>query len=268
DAATSVTRLLTISKGVQTITFEAPEGKTFGAEAFDLAATASSGLPVTLTSSKPGVAMIEGSTVTILGAGTVTLKASQPGNDNYSSAASVEHVLTINKAAQTISFDVPDVESGDGAVELVAEATSGLAVTFVSSNPDIAKVTGTTLEVLAAGEVEITARQTGNANYLAAENVSYTLVVAPAVTGVGDDLADKVQVYPNPAQSYIEIELPNNITKASYRLTQISGQVVKYGDLNLDQSKTNILVEDIGPGVYLLNISGESYAEVFRVIKN
>ncbi|WP_193218042.1 MULTISPECIES: T9SS type A sorting domain-containing protein [unclassified Imperialibacter] len=268
DAATSVTRLLTISKGVQTITFEAPEGKTFGAEAFDLAATASSGLPVTLTSSKPGVAMIEGSTVTILGAGTVTLKASQPGNDSYSSAASVEHVLTINKAAQTITFDVPDVESGNGAVELVAEATSGLAVTFVSSNPDIAKVTGTSLEVLAAGEVEITARQTGNANYLAAEDVSHTLVVTPTVTGVGDDLADKVQVYPNPAQSYIEVELPDNITKASYRLTQISGQVVKYGDLQMNQAKTKIIVEDIGPGVYLLNISGERYTEVFRVIKN
>ncbi|MEQ9374702.1 MAG: T9SS type A sorting domain-containing protein, partial [Imperialibacter sp.] len=266
DAATSVTRLLTISKGVQTITFEAPEGKTFGAEAFDLAATASSGLPVTLTSSKPGVAMIEGSTVTILGAGTVTLKASQPGNDSYSSAASVEHVLTINKAAQTITFDVPDVESGDGAVELVAEATSGLAVIFVSSNPDIAKVTGTTLEVLAAGEVEVTAKQTGNANYLAAEDVSHTLVVLP--TGLGDNLADKVEVYPNPAQSYIEVKLPDNITKASYRLTQISGHVVKYGDLHLNQAKTKIIVEDIGPGVYLLNISGENYSEVFRVIKN
>ncbi|MEQ9101765.1 MAG: T9SS type A sorting domain-containing protein, partial [Imperialibacter sp.] len=260
--------LLTISKGVQTITFEAPEGKTFGDDTFELAASSSSGLPVTLTSSKPGVAMIEGSTVTILGAGTVTLKASQPGNDNYSSAASVEQVLTISKAAQTITFDVPDGASDAGSIELVAQASSGLAVTFVSSNPDIAKVTGTTLEVLAAGEVEITARQTGNANYLAAEDVSHTLVVAPAVTGVGDDLADKVQVYPNPAQSYIEVKLPDNITKASYRLTQISGQVVKHGDLQLNQAKTKIIVEDIGPGVYLLNISGESYAEVFRVIKN
>ncbi|MEQ9101536.1 MAG: choice-of-anchor D domain-containing protein, partial [Imperialibacter sp.] len=53
DAATSVTRLLTISKGVQTITFEAPEGKTFGDDTFELAASSSSGLPVTLTSSKP-----------------------------------------------------------------------------------------------------------------------------------------------------------------------------------------------------------------------
>ncbi|MEQ8808768.1 MAG: T9SS type A sorting domain-containing protein, partial [Imperialibacter sp.] len=246
----------------------APKGKTFGDDTFELAATASSGLPVTLTSSKPGVAMIEGSTVTILGAGTVTLKASQAGNDSYSSAASVEHVLTINKAAQTITFDVPDGASDAGSIELVAQASSGLAVTFVSSNPDIAKVTGTTLEVLAAGEVEITAKQAGNANYLAAEDISHTLVVAPAVTGVGDDLADKVQVYPNPAQSYIEVKLPDNITKASYRLTQISGHVVKYGDLHLNQAKTKIIVEDIGPGVYLLNISGENYAEVFRVIKN
>ncbi|WOK06041.1 T9SS type A sorting domain-containing protein [Imperialibacter roseus] len=121
---------------------------------------------------------------------------------------------------------------------------------------------------LAAGEIEITAKQAGNANYLAAADVSHTLVVTPAVTGVGDDLADKVQVYPNPAQSYIEVKLPDNITKASYRLTQISGQVVKYGDLQLNQANTKIIVDDIGPGVYLLNISGERYAEVFRVIKN
>jgi hypothetical protein len=53
-------------------------------------------------------------------------------------------------------------------------------VSFASSNPLVATVSGTTLRAVAAGTATITAIQGGNANYLAAPSVSYELTVNPA----------------------------------------------------------------------------------------
>ncbi|WP_350098074.1 choice-of-anchor D domain-containing protein [Imperialibacter sp.] len=266
-AAASVEQSLTVNKAVQTITFEPLAAKTYGDPAFELSAASSVGLLITFTSSDPAVVSVEGNSASIVKAGAVTITASQAGNDNYN-AASAEQTLTIAKASQTITFgELPTLQSDDEPIELAAEASSGLPVAFQSEDETIATIDGATLTITGSGATSITATQGGDDNYLAAVEVVRTLVVEE-VTGLRNGLAGLANVYPNPAQSYIEVKLPDNITKGNYRLTQISGQVVKYGDLQLNGGKTKIVVEDIGPGVYLLNISGERYTEVFRVIKN
>ncbi|MCX6309261.1 MAG: right-handed parallel beta-helix repeat-containing protein, partial [Bacteroidia bacterium] len=70
----------TLNKVAQTITFGSLASKIYGAANFALSATVSSGLPITYTSSNTSVATISGSTVTIVGVGTTTITASQPGN--------------------------------------------------------------------------------------------------------------------------------------------------------------------------------------------
>jgi len=86
-------------KESQLITFSTLPPKKIGDAAFNLTATASSGLAVTYTSSDPNVATISGSTVTLLAAGTTTITASQPGNATYAAATPVSQVLTVNTAA-------------------------------------------------------------------------------------------------------------------------------------------------------------------------
>lgn len=80
----------------QTITFDALADKSLGDGNFSLSATASSGLTVTFTSSNPNVATVSGNTVTIVGPGTSTITASQPGNASYSAAPDVQQTLTVN----------------------------------------------------------------------------------------------------------------------------------------------------------------------------
>jgi hypothetical protein len=63
-----------------------------------LNASATSLLPVAYESSNPGVASVSGTTLNLLAAGTVTLTASQAGNDNYNAAPSVPQILTVNAA--------------------------------------------------------------------------------------------------------------------------------------------------------------------------
>lgn len=78
-----------ITQASQTITFVALADRIVGGAAFNLTATASSGLAVSYTSSNTSVATVSGNTVTIVGAGTTVITASQSGNTNYAAASNV-----------------------------------------------------------------------------------------------------------------------------------------------------------------------------------
>jgi hypothetical protein len=82
---------------------------------------------------------------------------------------------------QTIQFTAPasPVAYGIKPITLVAKSTSGLSIIFnVVSGP--AKISGSTLIITGAGTVVVAASQPGNANYLAAAEVSHTIVVDKA----------------------------------------------------------------------------------------
>ncbi|MDN4165110.1 Ig-like domain-containing protein [Cytophagales bacterium LB-30] len=180
-------------KAAQSITFEALPTKTFGDAAFDLTATASSGLEVSYSSSDETVATINGSTLTIVGAGTATITASQAGDADYEAAASVGQVLTVNKATQSITFNALSTKTfGDAAFGLSATASSGLAVSYSSSDESVATINGTALTIIGAGTATITASQSGNANYEAATSVEQVLTVNKANQTISiESIADK-----------------------------------------------------------------------------
>ena len=93
----------TTAKADQTITFALGTNatKTFGDASFNLNGTASSGLAVAYTSSDAAVATISGNTVTLVGAGTTTITASQAGNDRYNAASEVTQTLTVTSSSVT-----------------------------------------------------------------------------------------------------------------------------------------------------------------------
>ncbi len=83
----------------QTLSFPQPAQRARTAAAFNLSATATSGLPVTFQILS-GPATLSGSTVTLTGAvGTVYVLASQPGNDEYEAAPSVESYFHVTATA-------------------------------------------------------------------------------------------------------------------------------------------------------------------------
>jgi alpha-tubulin suppressor-like RCC1 family protein len=77
----------------QTITFPAISNKVT-TDTVGLAATASSGLPVTFTTNG-GPASISGTNLTFSGAGTVSIVASQAGNGSYNAAPSVTNLIHV-----------------------------------------------------------------------------------------------------------------------------------------------------------------------------
>ncbi|MBO0727366.1 MAG: alkaline phosphatase D family protein, partial [Blastocatellia bacterium] len=83
----------------QTISFNQPPNKTFGDAPFALSATASSGLPVSFAAN--GACTVNGAVVTLTGAGTCAITASQAGNSDFSPAQDVSRTFSIARAQVT-----------------------------------------------------------------------------------------------------------------------------------------------------------------------
>lgn len=186
NAAPAVQQTLVVAKANQTITFLELPIKTYGDGTFPLTASASSNLTITYSSSNTSVASIVGGNfVVINGAGECTITANQEGNSNYNAALPVARTLTVNKATQNINFNaLTNKTYGDAPYTLVATATSGLAVVFTSSNTSLLSITGNQATILGAGTVEIIASQSGNNNYLPAENKVRSQLINKAVQSI------------------------------------------------------------------------------------
>ncbi|HZQ61861.1 MAG TPA: FG-GAP-like repeat-containing protein, partial [Casimicrobiaceae bacterium] len=178
-AAPNVDRSFTIAKAAQTITFGALSAKTYGNPPFTVSATASSGLAVTFVSLTTAVCTVSGNTVTLVGGGTCTLQAQQPGNANYLAAANVNQGFAVAKLTQTIAFGTLAAKTyGNPPFTVSATASSGLAVTFVSLTTAVCTVSGNTVTLIAGGTCTIQAQQAGNTIYAAAPNVNQGFTVA------------------------------------------------------------------------------------------
>ena len=157
-----------------------------------VAATATSGLPVTFTSATPAVCTVSGSTVTGVAAGTCTIDADQAGNANFLPAAEQTQTFAIGTAPQVISFSSLPVASGGVATAVVAVGatatvaatggTSGNAVTYASATPGVCSISANVVTASAAGTCTIAADQAGTANYSAATEVTQSFTVAKAIS--------------------------------------------------------------------------------------
>ncbi len=105
NAAGSVTSdaaVLTVNRLAQIISFASLPNKQVNDAPFTLAATASSGLPVSYTSFNPAVATVSGNTVTITGVGSTVITASQAGDGTYLPADDVSQTLNVMGTGSTV----------------------------------------------------------------------------------------------------------------------------------------------------------------------
>lgn len=111
--------------------------------------------------------------------------------------------MTVQKIAQTITFNaLPTKTYGDAAFNLTATGgASGNAVTFTSSNTNVATVSGSTVTIRAGGTTTITARQLGNSFYADAPEVTQLLTVDKKVLTVTANGASRAYGVANPAFS-------------------------------------------------------------------
>lgn len=109
----------------QTITFGTIPSKVYPSTAFTLGGSASSNLPVTYEIIS-GPATVSGNSVTLVGAGTVTLRASQAGTGVYASAVSVTQSFAVTYANKLAEFRATNGLAADGSQDLLAPAGDGV----------------------------------------------------------------------------------------------------------------------------------------------
>ena len=139
--------------------------------------------------------VIEGDDVTVSGSGTfnnanagedkpVTATLVLGGTDAANYTLTQPNLTgTITKADQTITFgELPAKNIGDAAFTLTGTSSSGLPLTYTSSNPDVASIADNTVTILAAGTTVITANQPGDINHNAATAVARILEVTASTS--------------------------------------------------------------------------------------
>ena len=180
NAAPPLTNQFTSIKASQAITFNALSNQVFAPKkTVPLAAVSSSGLGVRFTSLTTNVVITSGSTATLRGAGTATIRATQPGNANFNAAPSVEQMLTVTPASQTITFTPPATTTfrSNAVIRLNGRSTSGLPVSYTSGNPSVLSIVGTRAVMNSRGSATITASQSGSVSYNAAPDVLRSLLL-------------------------------------------------------------------------------------------
>lgn len=172
----------------QTITTETVSKKRIGDIPFELKGSASSGLTVKYTVLS-GPATVNGNKFTFSGAlGKVNVRVSQEGNEEYEPAKNIEFSFDVQtKLSQTITFTPIAVKTfGDAPLVLSASSSASLPITYsIVSGP--ATINGNTLTITGAGKVTVKASQIGNQDFFAADDVSVSFCVSPAIPIITSD---------------------------------------------------------------------------------
>jgi hypothetical protein len=98
-AAASVNQSFNVVTESQTIAFAPLGNRIVGSAPFTVSATASSTLPVSFASLTLSVCTIGATTVTLIGQGTCTIRATQSGNASYAAATPVDQTFTVSSGA-------------------------------------------------------------------------------------------------------------------------------------------------------------------------
>lgn len=159
-AAQQTNHIFTIAPMGQTITFPSPGDQTYGASLLTLTATASSGLPIVYTVIS-GPATVSSNTLTITGAGAVTIEADQPGNADWPPATPVTQTISI--AQKTL---VPHITANNKLYDGTSSAT-------VASRT-ITGIVGTDVVALTGGTAAFPDKTAGTARLVTATDLSLT----------------------------------------------------------------------------------------------
>jgi hypothetical protein len=189
---------LTVNLQPQSISFDTLGDRTYGAAPFALSAAATSGLPVAYRIVS-GPAILSGNTVTITGAGTVAIEASQPGDGTYGAAAAVTQSFTVRRGQLRVTADNQAHQYGQNNAPLTYAITG-----FVNDeNATTAQVSGTPALATfgsAVGAYAITVDVSGvaapNYDLIAVDGV---LTIKPAHLTVTADTLDRVYGQADPA---------------------------------------------------------------------
>ena len=165
-AAATATTTFTVATATPTLSFASVPNQTFGAAPFAVSASSNSTGAISY-SVVSGPATISGSTVTITGAGTVNLLASQAAAGGYA-ATTATTSFNVSGVTPTLTFaSIPNQTYGVApfAVSATSNSTGAITYSVISGSATIA---GNTMTITGPGTVTLQASQAAAGGYSAA----------------------------------------------------------------------------------------------------
>lgn len=185
----------------------------------------------------------------------------------YSDYSTLTNVRT-PKLSQSISFaELPEKHLQSEPFELDATASSGLPVTFSSSDPQVASIDGKVVTIKAVGETTITAHQEGDDTYLPATEINRALKVS-LYTDV-ELVAKTVEVvYPNPSKGVFNVKMKSSGCLISYSVLNSIGREVAAGVVDANGSSFDVDLYAFPAGIYSLRTHSCGGTTSSRLVKN
>jgi len=155
-----------VATSLQSITFGSIPSKSVG-DSFTLAATASSSLPVSYSSSNPSVATVAGNVVTIVGAGSFEITASQAGNSSFAPASDARQSVTAyaSTALRVASLGTPVLNGGQTSVQHTFIGNPNATYT-IEYKTDLSAATWSTITVPTGASGTFSATFTSSGDYV------------------------------------------------------------------------------------------------------
>ncbi len=251
SANSNVIDVTTLAKQDQTISFTAIPDKSLGDSAFAVTATATSSLPVSLTTASDKIT-IAGGQVTLVKAGRATITATQGGNAVYNPAPAVDRSFCIKPAKPAVTLSNANSESPI----LTSNATSGNQW-YLNGSP-IAGATNPTLNVTSAGVYKVQVKMDDCVSDFSSD-------VPIIVTGDNSTTAEKIVLYPNPAEDYIQITGIEGAI-AGAQLIDVTGKNAGV-ELNEKSGVLSASVQHLHAGFYVLRIQQVNAVHQIKFVK-
>ncbi len=238
--AEGTTAEFTVAKASPGLSVSAVADRNYGGEAFKLEVSHKGDGVKAYTSSNDKIVKVdETGTVTIVGAGTVTLTVSLAGTANYTNDQK-EVTITVKKINHSFEVEKIDYEVtyGDPAFKIVAnvgDTESGIR--FTSDNENVATVSADgTVTIKNAGTAKITVSMDESQNFLAVSK-EVTVTVAPKEITVTPDNASKVYGESDKEFTYTPSGLVGEDTLSDITLSRAEGDNVGTYEITAAQKK-------------------------------
>jgi hypothetical protein len=183
----NISTTLEVTKAMPNISGFELSNKIYSADSFVLSSPTSESTGVfTYTSSNTNVATIIDNIVTIQGAGTVVITATQASDTNYLQN-SISTTLVVEQGSPVITFPPINKQYGNPDFTPTIQSSSTGAFSYSSSNTNIATINPTSgvINIIAVGNTTITATQTSDNNYVSRVSTT-TLTVSKGIPNMSN----------------------------------------------------------------------------------
>ncbi|GAC1417559.1 MAG: hypothetical protein NVSMB62_08390 [Acidobacteriaceae bacterium] len=261
-----------ISGTAPTLSFNSIANQAFGTAPFTVSASSNSQGAITY-SVLSGPATLSGSTVTLTGAGSVTLLASQAANAGYS-AATASTSFTVSGTAPSLSFNaVANQTFGAAPFAVSATSNSTGAITYtVSSGP--ATISGNSVTLTGSGTVVLQASQAAAGGFTSATtNTSFSVAGAtPALSfsPVGNQIMGAVPFAVSATSNstgtvtYTVVNGPatisgNAVTVTGVGTVTLQASQAAAGGYSAASANTSFTVSGAGPSLVFNQVANQTF---------